>query len=87
MELELRLVSVSSIPHNYVFIHPHPSSGSRFPNLYFSGKFTGIYWKNATLHGSVSMGDDGVVRWRYVSLFFISQKDDILITDSLGSYV
>jgi hypothetical protein len=34
------------------------------------------------VNGSVSMRDDGVVRWRFVSVPFIFREDDILITDS-----
>jgi hypothetical protein len=68
-ELELRLVPMNRIPYHYVWIHPHPSTRiAKYPNLYFTGTSIGIN-QNAVVNGSVSMGDDGVVRWRFVSWF------------------
>jgi hypothetical protein len=76
MELKLHLVPMSSIPRHNVRIHPHKSSQTaRFPNLFFSGTCDGLRASSAiidrfTIYGSVHMGDDGVVRWRFVSLTF-----------------
>src|SRR6267154_175871 len=69
MELKLHLVPVPSIPLNYIFIHPYRSPRSvRFPNLYFSGTSLGLCGNvEVPVHGTVNMGDDGVVRWRFVS--------------------
>ena len=68
IELKLHVVSFSSIPHGYIFIHPHKSSKSaRFPDLYFSGTFIGINRTRAIVNGSVNMGDDGTVRCQFVS--------------------
>jgi len=57
------------IPYGYAFMHPHPSTRiAKFPNLYFTGMSKGIR-HDVIINGSVSMGDDGVVRWRFVSWF------------------
>ena len=74
MELKLHLVPISSIPHNYVSISPLKSLRSpRFPDLYFSGISNGADGNEATVMGSVSMGNDAVVRWRFVSLIYFMQ--------------
>lgn len=69
IELKLHLVPASSLPQNFVFVKPRKSSKSaKYPNLYFSGTSKGIVQGNeSTVHGSVHMGDDGVLRWRFVS--------------------
>ena len=57
------------IPYGYAFMHPHPSTRiAKFPYLYFTGTSKGIQ-HDVVINGSVSMGDDGVVRWRFVSWF------------------
>ncbi|KIM80522.1 hypothetical protein PILCRDRAFT_789242 [Piloderma croceum F 1598] len=75
-ELKLHLVPVSSTLHDYVSVSPRNSLRSpRFPNLYFLGISKGTEGDEATVKGSVSMGNDRVVRWRFVSLIshFISE--------------
>jgi len=69
IELKLRLVP-SSFIHRFMFIHPRNSSNSsKFPNLYFAGTFNGINGNEATVNGSVSMGHDGVVKWRFAVIY------------------
>ena len=68
IEVKLQLVPISSLPRGYVRVHPHkPCKRGRFPNLYFCGTEKGIEGNEVTVNGSVDMGDDGVVRWRFVS--------------------
>lgn len=68
IELKLRLVPAASLPSNCDFLQPNKSVKlSRYPNLYFSGTSKGVEGNEATVNGIVSMGDDGVARWRFVS--------------------
>jgi len=67
-ELKLQLVPMRKIPYRYVFMHPHP-----LPELPNSKSI--FYWdlqRNSTwcrYKWKCKHGDDGVVRWRFVSWF------------------
>lgn len=68
IELKLHLISPDAVPRYYTLDRFPSSKDTEHPTLYFSGSSHGIHGREATIVGSVYMADDGVVRWRFVSL-------------------
>lgn len=68
IELKFHLISPDVIPMYYALNRFPQSEDKNYPTLYFSGSSQGINGNEATVVGSVYMADDGVVRWRFVSL-------------------
>ncbi|KAF8446324.1 hypothetical protein L210DRAFT_3628802 [Boletus edulis BED1] len=67
IELKLHLTSPDAVPKYYTLDRFPQSEDTKYPTLYFSGSSHGIQGREATIVGSVYMGNDGVVRWRFVS--------------------
>ena len=68
VEWNIRLVPSTALRSSSVSLHPRKSlKSSKYPPLYFAGTSKGSQGNEALVNGSVSMGSDGVVRWRFVS--------------------
>ncbi|KAG9314698.1 hypothetical protein JVU11DRAFT_5505 [Chiua virens] len=68
IELKLYLITSDAVPKYYTLERFPQSEDAMYPTLYFSGSSFGIHGNEATVVGSVYMCDDGVVRWRFVSV-------------------
>lgn len=69
MELKFQLISPDVLPNYYIIDRFPPSKDANYPTLYFSGSFRNVEDSDiAAILGSVHMDDNGVVRWRFVSL-------------------
>ncbi|EGO02797.1 hypothetical protein SERLA73DRAFT_176179 [Serpula lacrymans var. lacrymans S7.3] len=65
IELTLQLIPSDEVP-KYFTLEPLPDCPNpNYPTLYFTGTSWGVHGNEATVIGSVSMGLDDVVRWRF----------------------
>lgn len=74
MELDLHLVTKAEIPHAASFLLPNSSNtkqklaiNGNHPQLYFTGTSRGQHGNESQINGTVLMGVDGIIRWRFVS--------------------
>ncbi|KAH7930565.1 hypothetical protein BV22DRAFT_1054743 [Leucogyrophana mollusca] len=68
IELKLHLIDVENVPSFYALDRFPESHNPKYPTLYFAGTSWGIHGNEATVVGSVSMSDEGIVRWRFASV-------------------
>jgi hypothetical protein len=68
VELKLTVIDAQDIPPNYVLDRFPDSPYKHHPTLYFTGSSWGIQGNEATVIGSVTMSEGGVVRWRFASI-------------------
>ncbi|KAH7910708.1 hypothetical protein BJ138DRAFT_1064635 [Hygrophoropsis aurantiaca] len=70
IELKLHLIETANIPRSYTLDRFPDSCNPKYPTLYFAGTSWGIAHGNESIVvGSVSMSDEGIVRWRFASVF------------------
>lgn len=67
VELKLTLIDPQHIPYYYTLDRFPDSPYKNYPTLYFTGSSWGIQGNEASVIGSVTMSEGGVVRWRLVS--------------------
>lgn len=72
IELKLTLIDAQTIPEVYTLGRFPDSPYTHYPTLYFTGSSWGIKGNEATVVGSVTMSEGGVVRWRFVSPVIIT---------------
>lgn len=68
IELKLMLIDDQAIPEVYTLDRFPDSPYKHYPTLYFTGSSWGIQGNEATVVGSVTMSEGGVVRWRFASI-------------------
>jgi hypothetical protein len=68
VELKLTVIDAQDIPPNFVLDRFPDSPYKNHPTLYFTGSSWGIQGNEATVIGSVTMSEGGVVRWRFASI-------------------
>ncbi|KAG1810055.1 uncharacterized protein HD556DRAFT_1317615 [Suillus plorans] len=68
IELKLTLIDSQTIPEVYTLDRFPDSPYTHYPTLYFTGSSWGIKGNEATVVGSVTMSEGGVVRWRFASI-------------------
>lgn len=68
IELKLTLIDAQTIPEVYTLDRFPDSPYTHYPTLYFTGSSWGIKGNEATVVGSVTMSEGGVVRWRFASI-------------------
>ncbi|KAF7986246.1 hypothetical protein HWV62_38715 [Athelia sp. TMB] len=67
IELDLHLIPASEIPRNASFLvrSNSKSKSAYYPPLYFTGTSRGVHGNESQINGAVSMGGDGIIRWRF----------------------
>ena len=83
IELKLTLIDPEAIPHVYTLDRFPDSPYKHYPTLYFTGSSRGIQGNEATVIGSVTMSEGGVVRWRFVSPIIITRSNEIRYRNEL----
>ncbi|KAG1749639.1 uncharacterized protein EDB91DRAFT_1108816 [Suillus paluster] len=68
IELKLTLIDAQAIPDIYTLDRFPNSPYEHYPTLYFTGSSWGMPGNEATVIGSVTMSESGVVRWRFASV-------------------
>ncbi|KAG0699721.1 hypothetical protein DFH29DRAFT_35429 [Suillus ampliporus] len=68
VELKLTLIDAQAIPDVYTLCRFPDSPYKHYPTLYFTGSSLGIQGNEATVTGSVTMSESGVIRWRFASV-------------------
>lgn len=69
IDLNLYIIEPDSIPDYYTLERFPESDNHLYPTLYFSGTSIGIQGNENQIIGSVYMNEDGVVRWRFASVY------------------
>lgn len=79
IELDLHLIPAYKIPRAASFLLPDRIVKNRFayenlyesyPPLCFTGTSRGQHGNESKVNGTVTMGLDGIIRWRFVSTSF-----------------